>query len=223
MGRTVLVVDDEPAIVVLIQHSLEHEGFRVLIAEDGITAVERVREERPDLVVLDLMLPGIPGLDVLRQIRLLSTIPVILLTARKEEVDRVVGLEMGADDYVTKPFSVRELVARIKAMFRRQEIRSVSPEILLHGLSLNMERRTVSYEGQRVNLTTTEFEILALLVQSPGRVYTRQDMLRQVWGYGEMGDARTVNVHIKNLREKLGTAQTLIETVRGVGYRMRAQ
>jgi DNA-binding response OmpR family regulator len=222
MSRTILVVDDEPAILVLIRHNLEHEGFRVLTAEDGATALSVVTDQHPDLIVLDLMLPGIPGLEVLRQIRALSVVPVIVLTARKEEVDRVVGLEMGADDYVTKPFSVRELIARIKAMFRRQDLGAATPEIVLHGLSVNMENRIVHIEGRSVNLTTTEFEILALLAQHPGRVFSRQELLRQVWGYGDLGDTRTVNVHIKNLREKLGEAQSLVETVRGIGYRIRA-
>ena len=223
MGRTILVIDDEPAILTLIRHRLEHDGFRVITAEDGLTAWDRIRQERPDLIVLDLMLPGLPGLDLLSRIRSQYSVPVIVLTARKEEVDRVVGLEMGADDYVTKPFSVRELSARIKAMFRRQEDRrDHSAEIHRHGIVLNSHQRWATVHGKPVSLTATEFSILALLLENPGRVFSRQDLFRHVWGYDVAGgDTRTINVHIKNLRDKLGDAQTAIETVRGVGYRVR--
>ncbi len=220
--RTILVVDDEPAIILLIRHRLEHDGFRVLTAENGIDAIITAKSHHPDLIILDLMLPGIVGLEVLRELRTHSTVPIIILSARKEEVDRVVGLELGADDYVVKPFSVRELSARVKAMFRRQETRSIETDLTWNGIAINLDRREATVQGRPVNLTSTEFELLSLLLRNPGRVFSRQDLLRQVWGYEVGGDARTVNVHIKNLREKLGEeGQGEIETVRGVGYRMR--
>ncbi len=220
-SHTILVVDDEPAILALVEHRLVHEGFQVFTAADGGAAWHRIVKEQPDLIVLDLMLPGIPGLELLRQIRAHYSTPVILLTARKEEVDRVVGLEMGADDYVTKPFSVLELAARIKAVFRRQNIRIGAPELSMHGISINLEQRWVVANGRTVDLTATEFEILALLAQHPGRVYSRDEIFRHVWGLEVVGDTRTVNVHVKNLRTKLLDAQDAVETVRGVGYRIR--
>lgn len=224
MSRTILVVDDEPAILTLIEHRLTHEGFRVITAENGHVAWQRITESKPDLIILDLMLPGTPGLELLRQIRGQFQIPVILLTARKEEVDRVVGLEMGADDYVTKPFSVRELAARVKAMFRRQSVESVaSPEIQIHGIAINQEQRWVTVGGQAISLTATEFEILVLLAQHPGRVFSRDEIFRHVWGYDVAGDTRTVNVHVKNLRTKLMEQQDAVETIRGIGYRVRPQ
>lgn len=221
MERTILIVDDEPAILTLITHRLEHEGLRVLTAADGPSALERICVDAPDLVVLDLMLPGMSGLEVLRQMRRFSTIPVILLSARNDEVDRVVGLEMGADDYVTKPFSVRELTARVKAVFRRQEIRRTSTELNVHGVTVNLQHRSVTVQGQAVLLTTTEFEILTLLMRKPGYVFSREELFRHIWNYEVPGDTRTINVHIKNLREKLQGGAAVIETVRGIGYRVR--
>ncbi|PSR21850.1 MAG: DNA-binding response regulator [Sulfobacillus acidophilus] len=221
MQRTILVVDDEPSILTLIRHRLEHDGLRVLTAGDGLSALQRISADTPDLLVLDLMLPGMPGLEVLRTMRQFSAIPVILLSARNDEVDRVVGLEMGADDYVTKPFSVRELAARVKAVFRRQELRNETGRLVVHEVSVNLAERSVSVQGQVVALTTTEFEILTLLMRNPGRVFSREELFRQVWNYEVAADTRTINVHIKNLRGKLQAEASLIETVRGVGYRIR--
>lgn len=221
MHQTVLIVDDEPGIVTLIAHRLEHDGFVVLTASDGPSALNRVQLHAPNLMVLDLMLPGMSGLEVLRQMRQFSTIPVILLSARNDEVDRVVGLEMGADDYVTKPFSIRELSARVKAVFRRQEIRRTSTELTAHGVSINLQHHSVTVHGRTVRLTTTEFAILSLLMHDPGRVFSRDDLFREIWSYEVPGDTRTINVHIKNLREKLEESAALVETVRGIGYRLR--
>jgi DNA-binding response OmpR family regulator len=221
MERTILVVDDEPAILTLISHRLEHDGLRVLTATDGASALEKISGQAPDLLVLDLMLPGLSGLEVLRQIRRRSTIPVILLSARNDEVDRIVGLEMGADDYVTKPFSVRELTARIKAVFRRLDIKPTAGPLNVHGVAVNVSERSVRVHGQAVFLTTTEFEILTLLMRVPGRVFSREELFRHIWNYEVPADTRTINVHIKNLRGKLRDGAEVIETVRGVGYRVR--
>ncbi|MCL5116578.1 MAG: response regulator transcription factor [Firmicutes bacterium] len=224
MNRTILLVDDEPSILELLQFHVEREGFRVLTSQNGENALVRIQEDRPDLIVLDFMLPGVSGLDVLRHIRQAGDIPVIMLTARKEEIDRVLGLELGADDYVTKPFSMRELIARIKALLRRREalVPQPSPEIHREGLVIRPEEHTAALDGTPIHVTLTEFEILSLLMQNPGRVFSRDDLLRIIWGYDFSGDARTINVHIRNLREKLASAGSLIETVRGVGYRFRA-
>ncbi len=222
MVRTILVIDDEPAIVTLIAHRLTLDGYRVITAHNGDDAWIIINENIPDLIILDLMLPGIPGLELLREIRQRHTMPVIVLTARKDEVDRVVGLEMGADDYVTKPFSILELAARVKAMFRRDEMHTLSHEISLHGIDLNADRREVHIHGYLTHLTSTEFEILALLLQHPGRVFSREEIFHHVWGGEIAGDTRTINVHIKNLRAKLFDAQDVLETVRSVGYRIRS-
>ncbi len=221
MNRTILVVDDEPNILTLVQFPLEREGYHVLTALNGMDALELFRTQTPDLVVLDLMLPSLSGLEVLRQLRQESNVPVMMLTARKEEVDRIVGLEMGADDYVVKPFSVRELVARIKAILRRNTPSASADVLSMHGLTVEVPQHLVSYRGEPRHITRKEFEILTLLLSNPGRVFTRQQLLTEVWGYEIADDTRTVNVHIKNLREKLKEAGDLIETVRGVGYRFK--
>lgn len=221
VNRTILVVDDEPNILTLVQFPLEREGYHVLTALNGMEALELFRTQTPDLVVLDLMLPSLSGLEVLRQLRQESNVPVMMLTARKEEVDRIVGLEMGADDYVVKPFSVRELVARIKAILRRNTPSASSDVLSMHGLTVEVPQHLVSYRGEPRHITRKEFEILTLLLSNPGRVFTRQQLLTEVWGYEIADDTRTVNVHIKNLREKLKEAGDLIETVRGVGYRFK--
>lgn len=225
--QRVLVVDDEPSIVELVQYNLEREGFAVLVERDGAQALERAKQEKPDLIVLDVMLPAMSGLDVCRSLRQVTDVPIILLTARKEEVDRVLGLELGADDYVTKPFSPRELVARIKAILRRAGRHRESPEgqVSVHGLVMDAERRNVQVDGREVVLTFTEFELLHILARHPGRAFTRDELLQRVWGEDFFGDARTVDVHIRHLREKLEeemVAPRFIETVRGVGYRFRS-
>ncbi len=227
--QRVLVVDDEPSIVELVQYNLEREGFSVLVERDGDGAMARAVADAPDLIVLDVMLPKMSGLDVCRNLRRVTDVPIILLTARKDEVDRVLGLELGADDYVTKPFSPRELVARIKAILRRSVRRPKSEEsegvMSQGGLTVDSERRHVHLDGRDVDLTFTEFEVLNILMRHPGRAFTREELLRRVWGDDFYGDTRTVDVHIRHLREKLEeemAAPRFIETVRGVGYRFRA-
>lgn len=225
MATKILVVDDEPAIVELVQYNLEREGFQVVTAVDGQAALAGARTEAPDLIVLDVMLPEISGLDVCRTLRQITNVPIILLTARKDEVDRVLGLELGADDYVTKPFSPRELVARIKAILRRTGPRDGDPAGGQDGLIVDAARRQVRVDGREVELTYTEFELLHLLARHPGLAFTRDQLLADVWGNDYYGDTRTVDVHIRHLREKLGddlAAPRFIETVRGVGYRFRA-
>ena len=224
---TVLVVDDEAAILELVRFTLERDGYRLLVAADGWEALETARREHPDLVILDVMLPGLTGLELCRALRAEMDLAVIMLTARKEESDRVAGLDLGADDYVTKPFSPRELAARVKAVLRRSGRRddAAAPAGPMHsGLVLDAERRRVWLDGEEVELTFTEFELLKTLSGTPGRVFSREDLLMRVWGTDFLGDSRTVDVHIRHVREKLheDTARArFIETVRGVGYRFR--
>jgi DNA-binding response OmpR family regulator len=223
----VLVVDDEAAILELVRFTLERDGYRLLVAADGWEALEVARREHPDLVILDVMLPGLTGLELCRALRAEMDLAVIMLTARKEESDRVAGLELGADDYVTKPFSPRELAARVKAVLRRSSRREdpgATPGPVRDGLLLDAERRRVWLDGEEIELTYTEFELLKTLSGTPGRVFSREDLLMRVWGTDFLGDSRTVDVHIRHVREKLheDTARArFIETVRGVGYRFR--
>jgi DNA-binding response OmpR family regulator len=221
----ILVVDDEPPLVELVRGYLGREGFEILTAGDGPTAVRLVREERPDLVVLDVMLPVFDGLEVCRQIRAFSDAYVLMLTARGEELDRVVGLTVGADDYLVKPFSPRELVARVKALLRRPRQPGLSQAPLPAGLAFDAGRHEVGVDGSPVSLTTTEFDLLAMLVSDPGVVVSRSRLLDRVWGSEFVADDHLVDVHIGNLRRKLGddpAAPRFIETVRGVGYRLRS-
>jgi phosphate regulon transcriptional regulator PhoB len=226
-GETILIVDDEPTIVEVVELYLRREGFRVLTAGDGAAALSAVQQERPDLIVLDLMLPGMSGLDVTRQLRAGGALPIIMLTARGEETDRVVGLELGADDYVTKPFSPRELVARVKAVLRRAQPTpapepSVSNVIAIGGLRLDAAARTVTLDGQPIGLTAREFDLLLFLMQHPDQVFTREQLLDNVWGYTFATDMSTVTVHIRRLREKIErnpTNPTFLQTVWGVGYK----
>lgn len=226
MPTKILVVDDETAIVELVQYNLEREGFQVVTAVDGRAALTKARQEEPDLIVLDVMLPEVSGLDVCRTLRRMTDVPIILLTARKDEVDRVLGLELGADDYVTKPFSPRELVARIKAILRRTgRPRDQEAPGGNDGLVVDPARRRVHVDGREIDLTYTEFELLHLLARHPGLAFTRDQLLAEVWGEDYFGDTRTVDVHIRHLREKLDddlAQPRFIETVRGVGYRFRA-
>jgi DNA-binding response OmpR family regulator len=223
MAETVLVVDDEPAIQELVRFTLERDGFKVAVAGDGWEGLKEARALHPDLVVLDLMLPGLDGMALCRALRAEMDVAVLMLTARKEESDRVAGLELGADDYVTKPFSPRELSARVRAILRRSRAPaapSSSPELL----TLDVERRRVTLRGEVVDLTYTEFELLKMLHDSPGRVFSREELLSRVWGEDFYGDSRTVDVHVRHLREKLhedSVKPQFIETVRGVGYRFR--
>ncbi|HSL98242.1 MAG TPA: response regulator transcription factor [Candidatus Deferrimicrobiaceae bacterium] len=218
----ILVVDDELPIVDLVRGYLEREGWQVVVAADGPRALELVRGERPDVVVLDLMLPDLDGVEVCRRLRTFSNAFVIMLTARAEEVDKLVGLAVGADDYLTKPFSPRELVARIKALLRRS--RNGLSASVTAGLEVDPARRVVNVDGRPIDLTRTEFDILAVLARDPGTVVGRSGLLAAVWGPG-YDDDHLVDVHVANLRRKLGDRPDeprFIETVRGVGYRLVA-
>lgn len=226
VAKTILVVDDEPGIVTIVRDYLEKAGFRVLTAGDGQTALRLARLERPNLMVLDLMLPGIDGLDIIRSLRsdpALHLLSVIMLTARVEEADRLVGLELGADDYVTKPFSPRELVARVRAVLRRAEGEGTySPTIRADDLTIDLERRTVRNGGALVELTATEFDLLAVLARHPGRPFTRAQLVESVYNDSFEGYDRTIDAHIKNLRRKIeGDAHNprYIQMVYGIGYR----
>tara|TARA_B100000029_G_scaffold58977_1_gene53172 strand:- start:70268 stop:70945 length:678 start_codon:yes stop_codon:yes gene_type:complete len=222
MKHTILVVDDEPDIVEIIRYNLEKSGYNVIVAVDGPIALNKARDESPDLIVLDLMLPGLEGTDVcriLKQDERTRAIPILMLTAKSEEIDRIIGLELGADDYVVKPFSPREINLRIRNILRRQEISDDSGSVRVGPLAIDVEGHTVSLSGEAVSLTATEFKLLVILFQRRGRVQTREELLNVVWGYDYMGYGRTVDAHIKRLREKLGEANVMIETVRGVGYR----
>lgn len=215
MTARILLVDDESPIVELIRGYLEREGYAVSAAEDGPSGLEMARTERLDVIVLDVMLPGLDGFEVLRQLRAFSDAYVLMLTARADEVDRVVGLSIGADDYLVKPFSPRELVARVKALLRRPRAAiAAGPRDLV----VEPARRTVAVRGEPVALTATEFDILAALAREPGVVVTRADLLDRIWGPGSEGDGHLVDVHVANLRRKIGDG--FIETVRGVGYRL---
>jgi len=217
----ILVVDDEPPIVELVRGYLVREGWTVDVAVDGPTAIERARANPPDVIVLDLMLPGIDGIEVCRQVRTFSDAYVLMLTARSEEIDRIVGLSVGADDYLVKPFSPRELVARIKAVRRRP--RTVSRVTPPAGLAIDEPRHDVRVDGVTVELTITEFGILAALARHPGVVLSRAALLDRVWGSEFVADEHLVDVHVANLRRKLGddpSTPRFIETVRAVGYRL---
>ena len=216
---TILVVDDEPRIVQLVRDYLEHGGFTVLTAADGPSALRSARTGRPDLIVLDLGLPGLDGLDVARSLRRDGAVPIIMLTARTEESDKLVGLELGADDYLTKPFSPKELVARVRAVLRRAsdaaapaDVNRVGPDV-----ELDVPRMEARFGGRRVDLTKSEFQIVALMARQPGRVFTRSQLLDAVRGVAIESYERAIDAHIKNIRRKIGARH--IETVFGVGYR----
>ena len=222
--RRVLVVDDEPHIRTVLRGYLEADGFEVSEAADGEAALAALHIGPFDLVLLDVMLPGIDGLEVLRQLRSFSDAYVILVTARTEEVDKLVGLGVGADDYVTKPFSPREVMARVKAVLRRDRGSHADTDVPLtfHGLTVNRDGREVEVNGTPVALSSLEFDLLAALAGAPGRVYSRAQLLEQVWGYDFFGDERVVDVHIRSLRARLGDDAVdphLIATVRGAGYK----
>jgi DNA-binding response OmpR family regulator len=225
---SILVVDDEQPLRELVRSYLEREGWRVIVAADGPGALDQARQHAPDVVVLDLMLPGLDGLEVCRRLRAFSDAYVIMLTARAEEIDRIVGLEVGADDYLTKPFSPRELVARIRAMLRRPRgpsadaLADAPPTQRFGDLTIDHGGRQIALAGAPVTLTALEYALLTTLAAHPGRVFTRDQLLEQVWGPGYFGDDHVVDVHITNLRRKLGDSPArprYIETVRGAGYR----
>jgi DNA-binding response OmpR family regulator len=218
LPRTILVIEDETSIADAVATRLRSEGFFVAIAADGPGGVERCRALQPDLVVLDLMLPGLDGLDVCREIQRDRPVPVLMLTARDSETDLVVGLAVGADDYLTKPFSARELVARVHALLRRVERRPApaSGTVHLGAVAIDLEARRVELDGDERHLTPTEFDLLAHLARRPQRVFTRDELLADVWGYHDGSGARTVDSHVRALRRKLGN--DVVRTVHGVGY-----
>jgi DNA-binding response OmpR family regulator len=225
--KRVLVVEDDPSIRDTLAFNLKKEGYVVTVAQDGVDALAKAREVQPDLVLLDLMLPELSGLEVCRVLRQERDVPIIMLTAKESELDKVVGLQLGADDYITKPFSLRELFARMTAVLRRTEqspqARTEREEDRAGRLRIDRAGRRAFVDGEEVRLAPKEWELLAYLVHRPGRVFTREILLEQVWGYNYMGDRKTVDVHIRWLREKLGRFGQLgleITTVRGVGYRL---
>jgi two-component system phosphate regulon response regulator PhoB len=223
-GRNILIIEDESDVADLLEMSLRKAGFKTTATADGATGLQKARDNRPDFIILDLMLPKISGLEVCRILKgdaATAHIPILMLTAKAEEVDRIVGLEFGADDYVTKPFSPREVTLRIKAILRRGE----KPEETLQSGSISIDagRHQVRVSGKRVHLTSLEFKLLRTLMQRRGRVQERDKLLNDVWGYESVIDTRTVDTHVRRLREKLGKAGAAIETVRGFGYRLREE
>ena len=225
MKPNILVVDDEPDLLELIDTNLSAAGFHVLTAANGSEALRRARALQPQLILLDVMLPELDGLEVCKLLRLdpaTRSIPIVMLTARATEIDRVLGLELGADDYVTKPFSVRELVLRLKKLLNRQPAReSEAGHIQFGGLHIDPSRHRAAFRGRTLDLTLMEFKLAAILAERRGRVQSREQLLRDVWGYNNIIDTRTVDTHMRRLRAKLGPAAILLETVRGVGYRFR--
>ncbi|MFI7446554.1 response regulator transcription factor [Nonomuraea sp. NPDC049714] len=227
--QRILVVDDEPKIRMTLRGYLEADGFEVLEAPDGPSGLASAVRERPDLIVLDVMLPGLDGFEVLRRIRASSQVPVILLTARTEEVDRVIGFTAGSDDYVTKPFSARELALRARAILRRAEVPAQTPEeraLRFDGLVIDPDTRTVTGDGRTVELSALDFDLLVALAGAPGRVFTRRGLIDHVWGRDFFGDERVVDVHIRTLRRALGddaSAPRYVGTVRAIGYRFLAR
>ncbi len=226
MPKRILVVEDDATIRDTLTFNLKKEGYAVTVAQDGADGVAKARSSRPDLILLDLMLPELNGLEVCRILRQEGNVPIIMLTAKESEVDKVIGLQLGADDYITKPFSLRELFARMTAVLRRSEQRDVRPEVeedRLGRLRIDRAGRRAMVDDTELKLTPKEWELLAYLVRRPGRVFTREILLEQVWGYNYLGDRKTVDVHIRWLREKLGRFGKLgfeIVTVRGAGYRL---
>ncbi len=224
---TILLVDDEDAIQKLLTFPLQKDGYRVVEARDGEVALRRFDEEEIDLVVLDLALPKLDGLEVCRRLRARSAVPIIMLTARDEEIDKVIGLEIGADDYITKPFSIREFRSRVRALLRRASLNSPASSgapIEIGPLRIDPTRRRVEVQGESKELTYVEFELVRFLAEQPGRVFSRFDLLEKIWGSSQFRDPRTVDVHVRHLREKLerdASKPELILTVRGVGYRLR--
>ncbi|MCI8352950.1 MAG: response regulator transcription factor [Clostridia bacterium] len=228
--KTILIVDDEQHIVDILVYNLEKEGYNTLQANDGLTAVDIALSQKPDLILLDIMLPKMDGLAVCKKIRHTLNVPILMLTAKDEEIDKILGLELGADDYVTKPFSVRELMARIKANLRKVELSSNNNETVKEGntnkivvgeLSLDLDKFEVKVSGEVVDLTLREFEVLKYLANQPGQVITREVLLEKVWGYEYYGDIRTVDVTVRRIREKIEkdtSAPKILITKRGVGY-----
>lgn len=226
MAENILIVDDEQRIIDLAQMYLEQEGYTVESSTDGAAAYEHIKQEMPGLIVLDLMLPGMDGLEICRRVRTESDVPIIMLTARSDDIDKIVGLELGADDYLTKPFNPRELVARVKAILRRGGMAARQTEtagtsaLTLGNLHIDPERRLVRVDDRTIDLRMKEFDLLLTLARDPGVVFSREKLLEIVWGYDFAGETRTVDVHIAHLRHKLDGMTPIIETVWGVGYKL---
>ncbi len=221
-GRNILIIEDETDVADLLSLNLRKAGFRVSTAGDGASGLQKARDDRPDFIILDLMLPKMSGLEVCRILKsdtATAQMPILMLTAKAEEIDRIVGLEFGADDYVTKPFSPREIVLRIRAIFRRGE--KAEKSLSAGPISIDPARHEVRVNGRQVHLTSLEFKLLRALMQRRGRVQERDRLLNDVWGYESVIDTRTVDTHVRRLREKLGKGGDAIETVRGFGYRLR--
>jgi DNA-binding response OmpR family regulator len=222
VSELVMVIEDEKEIRDLVRYNLEKAGYRVAAAADGEEGLRQLFAARPDALVLDLMLPGMNGLEILREVRqepVTHDLPVLVLTARSAEMDKLLGFEHGADDYLTKPFSPRELVARVKALVRRASPSGLSRALESGALRVDVDAREARVHDQRLDLTPREFDLLAFLVRHPGRVLSRDELLRKVWGYDYVGETRTVDVHVRRLRAKLGDAADRIETVLGSGYK----
>jgi DNA-binding response OmpR family regulator len=222
MPETILIVDDEQRIIDLAKMYVEQEGYLVVSTTNGLDALQRILNDKPALVVLDLMLPGMDGLEVCRRVRAQTDVPIIMLTARSDDIDKIVGLELGADDYLTKPFNPRELVARIKAILRRSERKAAPDEkpLKIGNVVINPQHRTVMVDNRSVDLRMKEFDLLLMLAENPGLVFSRERLLDVVWGYNFAGETRTVDVHIAHLRHKLDGMTATIETVWGVGYKL---
>ncbi len=224
-NEKILIVDDEEHIVELIKFNLENNGYNVITANNGIDALKLAKQELPQLVLLDLMLPGMDGFDVCKEIRkdnAISNMPILMLTAKSEELDKILGLELGADDYLTKPFSVRELTARVKAILRRTKIQYMDTSYTFGDITIDFGKHEVLKNSTKVDLTLKEFELLEILIKNKGRVMTRDFLLDKIWGYDYIGETRTVDVHIRHLRQKIEDDDKnpkYIETIRGIGYR----
>jgi DNA-binding response OmpR family regulator len=224
MADTILLVDDEQHIIDLAKMYLEREGYNIISAADGLVALDKILNENPSLIVLDLMLPGLDGWEVCRRVRAESDVPIIMLTARNDDIDKIVGLELGADDYLTKPFNPRELAARVKAILRRtgrpMTLGDNKSALNIANLSIYPDKRQVRVNNRPISLRLKEFDLLLILAENPGVVFSREKLLDVVWGFDFAGETRTVDVHIAHLRHKLKTMQPVIETVWGVGYKL---
>lgn len=225
MDDKILVVDDEEHIRELLKFNLEKNGFNVACASNGMEALQFIKNEKPKLILLDLMLPGIDGYDVCKRIRAnkdTSSIPIIMITAKSEEIDKILGLELGADDYITKPFSVRELIARVKAILRRTSINNTTSIALFGNIKVDFQRHLILKNNNKIELTLKEFELLQILIENDEKVLTREELLDKIWGYEYIGETRTVDVHIRHLRKKIEDDDKnpkYIQTIRGIGYK----
>lgn len=223
--KKILIVDDEDHIRELLKFNLEKNGYAVYMANDGLNGLKLAREKQVDLILLDLMLPGMDGFEVCKEIRrdnIISNVPIIMLTAKSEEIDKILGLELGADDYITKPFSIRELSARIKALLRRSNVKYDNEILRFGNITLNLQTREVLKHGKKLDFTLKEFEVLKLLIQNKGKILTREILLDKIWGYEYIGETRTVDVHIRHIRKKIeedDKKPIYIQTIRGVGYK----